>query len=135
MSYLLDTNACISYLNYRNSPIAHQLATKKPQEIFLCQIVKAELYYGAYKSTRCKENLALLTRFFSQFASLPFNDQAAEIYGRIRAKLATQGNPIGPNDLIIAATAIAHRVTLVTHNIREFSRVDDLQFEDWLATK
>jgi tRNA(fMet)-specific endonuclease VapC len=47
--------------------------------------------------------LALLTRFFSQFASLPFNDQAAEIYGRIRAKLATQGNPIGPNDLIIAA--------------------------------
>ena len=66
--------------------------------------------------------------------SLPFNDQAAEAYGRIRARLGTQGTPIGPNDLIIAATAIAHNVTLITHNTREFSRVDSLRIEDWVTT-
>ena len=134
MSYLLDTNACISYLNDRSSPVIARLAMTKPDEVFLCQIVKAELYYGAYKSTQRRSNLDLLAHFFSQFASLPFNDQATEVYGRIRARLAVQGTPIGPNDLIIAAIAIAHNVTLVTHNTREFSRVDNLQIEDWAAT-
>jgi tRNA(fMet)-specific endonuclease VapC len=95
------------------------------------QIVKAELYYGAYKSSRREENLALLRYFFGQFASLPFNDQASEIYGRIRAELTARGAPIGPNGLIVAAVAVAHDATLVTHNAREFSRVDGLRFEDW----
>lgn len=134
MTYLLDTNACISYLNNRNSPIASRLARIRPDEVFLCQIVKAELYYGAYKSTQRKSNLALLAHFFSQFVSLPLNDQAAEVYGRIRSHLTTQGTPIGPNDLIIAAIAVAHNVILVTHNTREFSRVESLRLEDWTAT-
>jgi tRNA(fMet)-specific endonuclease VapC len=131
MTYLLDTNICISYLNDRNSAVARKLTTVRPDAIFLCQIVKAELYYGAYKSSRRQSNLALLRHFFNQFVSLPFNDQAAEAYGRIRAQLADQGTPIGPNDLIIAATAVAHNVTLVTHNTREFNRVGDLRIEDW----
>jgi tRNA(fMet)-specific endonuclease VapC len=106
MSYLLDANTCIAYLNDRNSPITHRMTTIKPTDIFLCQIVKAELYYGAYKSARRQENLALLKHFFGQFGSLPFNEGAAETYGRIRAELATQGLPVGPNDLIIAAIAL-----------------------------
>ena len=90
--------------------------------------------HPAYKSARRQENLALLKHFFGQFASLPFNEEAAETYGRIRAELAAQGTPIGPNDLIIAAIALAHKVTLVTHNTREFGRVHGLQIEDWVAS-
>jgi len=131
MIYLLDTNACIAYLNDRNSTVARRLATVQPRDVFVCQIVKAELYYGAHKSSRREQNLALLKRFFGQFASLSFNDQATESYGRIRTALAVRGTPIGPNDLIIAAIAVAHNATLVTHNAREFSRVPGLQVEDW----
>ena len=89
----------------------------------ICQIVKAELYYGAYKSARRDANLALLTKFFNQFESLPFDDAAAEAYGRLRAELARRGTPIGPNDLMIAAIALAYDLILVTHNTSEFSRV------------
>ena len=97
----------------------------------ICQIVKAELIYGAYRSARREANLALLARFFSQFVSLPFDDASAEIYGRIRAELVRAGTPIGPNDLMIAAIALAHDAILVTHNVREFGRVEGLRFEDW----
>lgn len=94
-------------------------------------MVKAELYYGAYKSNRREANLNLLARFFQRFASLPFDDACAEEYGRLRALLQKQGNIIGPNDLLIASIALANRVTLVTHNKDEFSRVPNLQMEDW----
>jgi tRNA(fMet)-specific endonuclease VapC len=62
---------------------------------------------------------------------LPFDDRAAEFYGQIRARLAAQGLPIGPNDLMIASIALSNQLILITHNIREFSRVDGLQIEDW----
>jgi tRNA(fMet)-specific endonuclease VapC len=62
---------------------------------------------------------------------LPFDDAAAEAYGRLRAELARRGTPIGPNDLMIAAIALAHDLTLVTHNTAEFSRVSGLRLEDW----
>ena len=63
--------------------------------------------------------------------SLPFDDSAAEEYGRIRAHLANLGTPIGPNDLLIAAIALANKITLVSHNTAEFSRVPGLILEDW----
>jgi tRNA(fMet)-specific endonuclease VapC len=62
---------------------------------------------------------------------LPFDDAAAEVYGRIRAELASRGTPIGPYDLMIAATALANNLILVTHNTREFARVSGLVLEDW----
>ena len=97
----------------------------------LSSVVKAELLYGARKSTRMAENLRLLERFFDTIASLPFDDRCAEEYGLLRDELDRAGTPIGPNDLLIAATARAHRATLVTHNVREFSRVAELRIEDW----
>jgi len=122
--YLLDTNACIAYINDRDSIVARRLMQLKPSDVFICQIVKAELLYGAYKSSRREQNFALLHRFFDQFASLSFDDRAAEVYGYIRNELAKRGTPIGPNDLIIAAVALAHKAILVTHNTREFDRVN-----------
>ncbi|MEI6415406.1 MAG: type II toxin-antitoxin system VapC family toxin [Pseudomonadota bacterium] len=100
--------------------------------ICLCAPVKAELWYGACKSQRIAENQASLIRLFDDFPSLPFDDEAALRLGDIRAQLARRGTPIGPYDLQIAAIAVAHGLTVVTHNTREFSRVPGLMLEDWL---
>jgi tRNA(fMet)-specific endonuclease VapC len=133
MTYLLDTNACIELLNDRDSSIARKIASVAPQTIAVYSVVKAELYHGAYKSNKREANLKLLAKFFQQFASLPFDDSAAEQYGQLRAALQKQGTLIGPNDLLIASIALANNVTLITHNTDEFSRVPGLQTEDWHA--
>jgi tRNA(fMet)-specific endonuclease VapC len=94
-------------------------------------VVKAELCYGARKSARIDENLRLLQRFFAPLASLPFDDRCADEAGLIRLDLERSGRPIGPNDLLIAATARAHDLVLVTANTREFDRVPGLRVDDW----
>lgn len=132
MTYLLDSNICIELMNERNSGAAIKLASISPREIRLCSVVKAELYHGAYKSRR-EENLQLVRTFSASFESLPFDDSAAEIYGQLRFALEKKGTVIGPNDLLIAATALAHHVTLITHNTDEFKRVPGLLLEDWQA--
>jgi len=131
MSYLLDTNAWAAYLSRRHSSVVHRIEQTPPDEIRLCSVVKAELYFGAYKSPRREANLALLMRIFRQFASLPFDDAASKVCGQVRSSLEKQGTPIGPNDLMIAAIALANGLTLVTHNVREFERVEGLRIEDW----
>jgi tRNA(fMet)-specific endonuclease VapC len=103
----------------------------KPEEIRLCSVVKAELYFGAHRSSRKRENLVLLESLFKVYASLPFDDRAAKIYGKIRANLAASGSPIGPNDLLIASIALAGKAVLITHNTCEFQRVRGLKIEDW----
>lgn len=131
MTYLLDTNACIHYLNNPDSPIRRRMERMHPADVLVCSIVKAELYYGANRSYRKPQTLAALEEFLNLFTSLPFDDSAARVYGRIRAELSSKGIPIGPNDLMIASIALANEVTLVTHNSREFGRVDALLIEDW----
>jgi tRNA(fMet)-specific endonuclease VapC len=121
MRYLLDTNVCIRYLNGRSEGVRQQLTQKKPEEIVLCSIVKAELFYGALKSRKPESNLKKQRRFVERFASLPFNDEAAETYSQVRADLEKIGKPIGPNDLLIAAIALANEVTLVTPAILSLS--------------
>jgi tRNA(fMet)-specific endonuclease VapC len=131
MMYLPDTNAWIAYVNPGASAVKARFRAHPPTDIIFCSVVKAELLYGAYRSSRRADNLRLLAILFQQFASLPFDDAAADAYGRIRADLAAQGTPIGPNDLMIAATALANNLILVTHNTREFARVAGLSLEDW----
>lgn len=131
MRYLLDTNTCIRYLNGRSESIRQHIESTSPQDILICSIVKAELFYGSQKSHYPEKNLAKQQRFLNCFQSLPFDDGAAAVYGQIRAQLERSGTPIGPNDLLIAAIAISNQVTLVSHNTREFKRIDLLQLEDW----
>ena len=92
------------------------------------------MLFGAYKSSRKKENLNLLAGLFRNFGSLVFDDESAEIYGKIRAALNSKGSPIGPNDLLIAAIAVRHDALLITHNTGEFGRVKGLQWVDWETT-
>jgi tRNA(fMet)-specific endonuclease VapC len=129
--WLLDTNVWVCYLNTETSPVKTRLHQQAPQTLWLCDIVKAELYYGAYKSAKQSQNLALLEKLFGKFQSLAFDSHAAQYFGRIRADLQRQGQPIGPYDLQIAAIALANDLTLVTHNTREFSRIDGLRLTDW----
>ena len=129
--YLLDTNACIRILNGTSPSLIDHLRTVPRSLVRLSSVVKAELLYGARKGTRVAENLRLLERFFDTITSLPFDDRCAEEYGLLREELDRAGTPIGPNDLLIAATARVHRAVLVTHNVREFSRVAELRLEDW----
>ena len=129
--FLLDTNVCIGLLN--RAPFRHHSTFRQhqPSEIALCSIVKAELLYGARRSQQVEANLQLLKQFFSPLTSLSFDDRCAQEAGQIRADLAAQGKPIGPNDLLIAAIARAHDAVLVTHNTGEFARVTGLRIEDW----
>ena len=129
--YLLDTNACIRVLSNSSAPLVSRLSLEDPDSIRLSSITKAELLFGARLSARVAANLRLLERFFAPFVSLPFDDRCAEQYSAVRADLAARGQIIGPNDMLIAATARAHDVILVTHNTREFSRVVGLKIEDW----
>ena len=131
MMYLPDTNAWIAYVNPGDSLMKSHFRAHQPADIAFCAVVKAELLYGAYRSARREDNLRLLVTLFRQFESLPFNDTAAETYGRVRTDLAMRGTPIGPNDLMIASMVLVHHLILVTHNTREFGCVAGLQLEDW----
>jgi len=129
--HLLDTNVCIKILNKNSRKLIKRLKQFSPLEVYLCSVVKAELLYGARKSNRITENLALLRRFFDTFISLQFDDSCAVQYGIIRTDLARAGTIIGPNDLLIASIAKANDFILVTHNTGEFSRIANLKLEDW----
>lgn len=131
MKYLLDTNVCIRYISGRSPKVLQRMRSTPADAIVVCSVVKAELFYGAMKSQRSQQTLAGHLQFFSHFQSLPFNDAAAMLFGDIRADLARNGTPVGPYDLQIAAIALANNLTLVTHNTKEFSRVSNLQLEDW----
>jgi len=130
MTYLLDTNACINFLNPGHDALTEKVC-RFGNEICLCSVVKAELYFGAYHSGKREKNLSVLESFFAEFCSLPFEDSAAETYGRLRTDLQKKGCPIGPYDLQIASVALLQNLTLVTHNVAEFNRVSGLQIEDW----
>ncbi len=129
--YLLDTNVCIQFLNKSSQKLIERMIGTDPEVIFLCSIVKAELFYGAKKSKNPLKALKTQKEFFRRFKSLPFDDSAAEVYGEIRSSLEHKGQIIGPNDLIIASIAKANDLILVTHNGKEFNRVEGLTVEDW----
>ena len=132
---LLDTNACITWMRGGN-PEFESRALSRPRvagRAVLCAVVRAELLFGAFRSRRREENLERTHSFLAGFQSLPFDDEAADRHALIRAELTAKGQLIGTNDLLIAATALAHGAILVTHNAAEFSRVPGLLIEDWEA--
>jgi tRNA(fMet)-specific endonuclease VapC len=96
MKWMLDTNACIRYLNGRAPNLKSRIDAANPLNLLVCSVVKAELFFGASQSSAPVRTLERQKFFLAQFASLAFDDAAAEVYGRIRADLRTSGTPIGP---------------------------------------
>ena len=134
MRYLLDTNACVAMLRTPHGPVAQRLSGTPPDNVVLCSVVRVELLYGVEKSQQPRHNRQHVAKFISQFVSLPFDDQAADIVGTLKAQLARVGLMIGPYDLLIAGIALANKWVFVTHNVGEFSRVPGLKIEDWQST-
>jgi tRNA(fMet)-specific endonuclease VapC len=129
--YLLDTNVCIDYLSGRHPQVARRLRRLRPRSVAVSAIAAAELRYGAEKIARAAENGARLDALFEDMAVLDFDPESARHYGRLRAALETAGTPIGPNDMLIAAQALAHDLVLVSANEDEFRRVAGLRVENW----
>jgi tRNA(fMet)-specific endonuclease VapC len=133
MKYFLDTNICIYFLNGKSAEVFKKMDAVDIEDLRLSTVVTAELYYGAAKSVRHEYNLERYRQFVSTIELVPFDHKASQIYGDIRAYLETRGQPIGWNDLMIAATVLAHDGIMVTHNTKEFSRIDGLALEDWTS--
>ena len=131
--YCLDTNTCVFALKGRYASIGERLQALSPERVRIPSMVQAELLYGATRSLEPARTRSVIEAFLLPFRVLPFDSGAACVYGAIRASLEASGTPIGPNDLVIAATVLAHGGTLVTQNVREFARVPNLSWEDWTA--
>src|SRR6266568_5414292 len=110
MRYLLDANAVIGLLNDAASSLAQRARREKPSDIAISAVVAHELFYGAFKSRRATQNIALVDAL--QFAVIEFDKEDARQAGEIRAFLASKGTPIGPFDVLIAGQARARRMIL-----------------------
>jgi tRNA(fMet)-specific endonuclease VapC len=131
MTYLLDTNTCIRYLNGRAPRIRTRMAELSDSVIAVSTVTMAEMFAGAAKSQSPQQSRANQDAFFVRFVQLPFDAVAAHEYGKLRAHLEKAGTPIGPYDMQIAAIALAHDLIAVTHNTKEFARIPGLRLEDW----
>ena len=130
LRYLLDTNIVI-YVIKRRPLSALQLFNDNEGRMAISSITLAELLHGAEKSNAPVRSLATVEDFCSRLEVLPYGAKAAQHYGSIRAALERLGQPIGVNDLHIAAHARSEGLTLVTNNLREFERVEALQLDIW----
>lgn len=128
---LLDTNICIHLLKGSDRRVDARMRLNAPGEVGVAASTVFELSYGAAKSAQPERNRAALAAFFLPLVLLPFDTAAAAHAGAIRAHLERAGTPIGPNDLLIAAHALALGGPLVTNNEREFRRVPGLIVDNW----
>jgi tRNA(fMet)-specific endonuclease VapC len=128
--YLLDTNTCIAAIR-QQAVVLGRMVKRPPDEMAVAVMTVAELWFGALKSKDPARGRALADAFLEPFARLPFDNEAAERYAATRLHLESLGTPIGERDLIIGAIALAHDLTVVTNNVREFSRIPGLPTEDW----
>ena len=130
MSYLLDTDICIYIINSRPEKVLQRFRLESIGSIGISSVTASELTFGVMKSASERNRLAL-EMFMAPLEIFPFDESVIWVYGRLRAQLEKEGRPIGALDTMIAAHALALNAILVTNNIREFSRVDGLHYENW----
>lgn len=130
--YLLDTNICIYIAKGQPLAVRHRFEQHAVQELAMSTITVGELRFGAEKSQARSRALATIDQLVQMIQPCPLPMQAAEHYGYIRAALQQLGQPIGNNDLWLAAHALAEGWTLVTNNTREFAGVPGLHVENWV---
>lgn len=131
LTYLLDTNIVIYVIKRRPLEVLGHFNANATR-MAISVITLAELLHGAEKSSRPEANHAVVEDFTCRLDVLPYTPKAALHYGQIRAALERDGQPIGVNDLHIAAHARSEGLILVTNNVAEFQRVPALQVENWI---
>jgi len=130
MKFLLDTDTCIFALKQHETVIGRLLATAR-ENVVVSVITEAELRTGAAKSSSPLKTLHKIESFLRPIALIDFTSDDAIAYAAVRAKLERTGTPIGPLDTLIAAQAVARKLTIVSNNEREFRRVAGLVIENW----
>jgi tRNA(fMet)-specific endonuclease VapC len=128
---LLDTNICIAIVN-RDERVRPHLERHAPSMLRMSSISLAELRFGVAKSRDRKRATFNLNALMSKVGVVPFDAEATERYGELRASLERRGSPIGPLDTLIASHALSLGWTLATNNTKEFRRVPGLKIEDWI---
>ena len=132
MSYLLDTNVCIYYLNGDHPALVERILASGPESLAISTLSLAELHFGAHRSARPEANRRRVVALVRELATVGFDDACAEHFGRIKASLAALGQLIPDFDVAIAATAFAHGRVLVSSD-RHLQRIPGLPLEDWTA--
>jgi tRNA(fMet)-specific endonuclease VapC len=133
MKYLLDTNICIYVIRHKPASVLARFNEHAVGDIGISTITVSEMSYGVQKSSRIEQNEQALLQFLAPLIIAEFDFAAALAYGQVRAELESRGTPIGSLDTLIAAHARALGATVVTNNVREFSRVSGLRVENWVA--
>lgn len=128
--YLLDTNILIYFFKGQGN-VSQHLAAIPPEALFVSTITLFELYTGIAKSTLPEKRTLQLQALLARITVLGFNERAAMMAAEIRSALEKQGTPIGVLDVLIASVALTNRLTVVTHNTKEFTRIKELQLVDW----
>ena len=131
MRYMLDTNICIYAIKHKPEKVFQKLQEVEPEDVCISSVTYAELVRGVEKSAAVEKNRLALSMLLANIEILDFNVDAADCYGKIRADLEKKGTPIGPLDMIIAGHAQSLGYTVVTKNVKEFSRVSNLKIENW----
>ena len=132
MRHMLDTDTCVAMIRRRPEGLLRRLVAREPGTVGISAITVSEMAFGVEKSRDRARNHDALLRFLLPLTVAPFDERAAHAYGGVRASLEAAGRSIGAMDLLIAAHALALGSVLVTHNTREFARVQGLTLEDWL---
>jgi tRNA(fMet)-specific endonuclease VapC len=132
--YMLDTNACIGVINNHPPALRERLLQIPAASVAMSQIVLYELEFGVCRSRQQENNRSNLSHFLKYVQVLDWRDAQSIEAAQIRCELARKGQPIGHYDTLIAAHARSLNAILITHNTREFERVDGLQLEDWEGT-
>lgn len=130
MSYLLDTNAWIHYLNGTHPSLVDRVLAEGPQDLVMSSLSLAELEYGAARSSRPKANLARVAGLRAELHVEPFTQECAAMFGRVKADLMKRGRPIADFDIGIAATALVHGLTVVSDD-GDLLKVSELAVENW----
>jgi tRNA(fMet)-specific endonuclease VapC len=133
MKLLLDTNICIYIIKQQPAAVLERFLEYQIGDIGISSITLSEMRYGAAKSTHQERNTKALDEFITPLEVVPFDEEAAHVYGDIRATLEKAGTPIGAMDMLIAAHAVSLGIPLATNNTREFIRIPALNIIDWLA--
>ena len=130
--YMLDTNICIYIIKSQPPSVLEQFRQKTIGSVVMSLVTYGELEFGALKSNNSSKALGILQELKNYIPVLSADESVVEHYANIRADLAAKGTPIGNNDLWIAAHARALGHILVSNNIKEFERVENLQLENWV---
>jgi len=130
-AFMLDTNICIYIIKKKPDQVIERLRHTRVPDVGVSSITLSELEYGAAKSARPEQNKLAIVEFLAPLEILPYDDMAAQEYGKVRVYLEKQGTPIGSMDMLIAAHALSLNCILVTNNESEFRRIPALKIENW----